>query len=151
MQDPGSILDAWTWLFQGMTMSQSPKLNALGKASCWTGVAGIVLSGVLSALLAKEPIWHEPEFERLREWPNALCGVLLVILDLVTLGCGIAARRTVAGKRGLWLSAFAWFPEVASWSSFGFPFLTLMLLLSGFVNRQKLDSEACPPGAQTNR
>ncbi|HEV3262255.1 MAG TPA: hypothetical protein VG013_35720 [Gemmataceae bacterium] len=95
----------------------------------WTGTAGCVLCGVLAVLLAKKRIWHEPEFERLREWPNALCGALFLILDLVALGCGIAARHTLAGKRGLWLSAFAWYPQVVGWSSFGFPFLLLMLLL----------------------
>ena len=131
-------------------MSPSPALNALGKVSCWTGIAGLVLSGVLVVLLAKEPIWHEPEFERLREWPNALCGALFLILDLVTLGCGIAARRTVPGKRGLWLAALAWYPQVDAWSSFGFPILLWMLLLPGFVNGQKPDPEPCPPGVQTD-
>jgi hypothetical protein len=132
-------------------MNRSPNRTVLGKASMWTGTAACVLSCVLVALLATEAIWREPNFERLSEWPGALCGALFLILDLVTFGCGIAARRTIAGKRGLWFSAFAWYPEVTSWSSFGFPFILLMLLLITYVNRLKPGPRSCSSAAPTAR
>ena len=31
----------------------------------------------------------------------ACCGLLFVMLELIALGCGIAARRTATGKAGL--------------------------------------------------
>jgi hypothetical protein len=77
----------------------------LGKASLWTSIIGIVLPvslAVLVAVFLKPPNEQQRlEYERLREWANLLCAVLFVILELVALGCGIAARRTATGKIGL--------------------------------------------------
>ena len=130
-----------------MTMSQSPLLNVLGKRSFLTALAGFVLAHVLVFALRNEQ--EEADFERLREWPNAFCGVLFVILELTSFGCGIAARRTKIGKRGLLLSGLALYPFFSFWSSFGLPFLLLILLLNEALNWQKPDP--CPPKAQTER
>jgi len=139
-------------VFEGMTTSQSPNLNVPGKVSLWTAIAGVVLSCVLAVvLLTKEHQRPEPDFERLREWPNALCGVLFVMLDLVALGCGIRARHTVAGKKGLRLSLCAWIPMVAMWSFSGGTFFMLILLLCNRVAPLKPDPEACPPEPQALR
>ena len=81
---------------------------ALGKASLWTAVGGFVLPvcfallALVGVLLLKprllEPSWSEPGAV------SALCGIFLVALELVALGCGMAARRTATGKAGLFLS-----------------------------------------------
>jgi hypothetical protein len=34
-----------------------------------------------------------------------ICGILFVIFELITLGCGIAARRTATGRAGLVISS----------------------------------------------
>ena len=86
-------------------MSQSPMLNDLAKASLWTAIAGLVFPVGLAVLVITSD-QHRLDIARLREWPYALCGVLFLILELIALGCGIAARRTVSGKRRLALSAF---------------------------------------------
>jgi cytochrome bd-type quinol oxidase subunit 2 len=72
---------------------------SLGKASLWTSIVGVVLPVFLAILVA---IFLKPSSEK--AWANALCGVLLVILELVALGCGIVGRRTTAGKAGLVIS-----------------------------------------------
>jgi len=92
-------------VFKGRTMSQPPNLTKLAKVSLWTSIAGLVFPVSLVILLITSA-QHRLDMERLREWPYALCGVLFVLLESVALGCGIAARRTVSGKRRLALSAF---------------------------------------------
>ncbi len=62
---------------------------SLGKASLWTSIIGFVLPMCLVILFPANAF---------------LCGVLFVILELVALGCGIAARRTATGKAGLVIS-----------------------------------------------
>lgn len=128
-------------------MSQSPNLNVLGMRSFLAALAGSLLAIVIAFALRNEQ--QEAAFERLQEWPNALLGVLFVIFELNSLGCGIAAWRTKIGKRGLLLSGLALFPFLAFWSSFGLPFLLLILLLNEALNWQKPDP--CPPKAQTER
>jgi hypothetical protein len=64
---------------------------SLGKASLWCAIIGVVLPLCLLILF---PASASP----------ILCGVLLVILELVAVGCGIAARRTATGKSGLVIS-----------------------------------------------
>ena len=73
----------------------------LGKASVWSCIIGVVLPGGLLALVLSN--------ERLLPLEVALgaigpCYILFVMLELVALGCGIAARRTTAGKVGLVIS-----------------------------------------------
>jgi predicted Ser/Thr protein kinase len=69
----------------------------LGKASLWLAIGGIVLPVCLSILatifIENKDNKQAPAF--------ALCGVLLVILELAAFGCGIAGWRTGAGKAGL--------------------------------------------------
>lgn len=81
---------------------------SLGKASLWTSVIGVVLPVCLVILIAtflQPPKEQERlESERLRQRAETLCGVLFVILELVALGCGIAARRTATAKAGLTIS-----------------------------------------------
>ena len=138
-------------------MSQSPSLEDLAKASLWTSIAGLV-SPVSLTVLAITSDQHRLDIERLREWPYALCGVLFVTLELVALGCGIAARHTVTGKRGLALSAFAWYLLASTLFAFGgtvLPSLVLsfaMLLLYSMTLLWRLPrSDAGPPEAQTDR
>ncbi len=69
---------------------------APGKVSLWTAIIGIVLPGCLYLLAAL--------FLTLEGWAYGLCELLCVILELVALGCGIAARRTPTGRAGLVIS-----------------------------------------------
>src|SRR5207245_1379501 len=73
----------------------------LGKVSVWSCITGAVLPGGLLALVLFN--------ERLFPLEVALgaigpCYMLFVILELVALGCGIAARRTTTGKVGMVIS-----------------------------------------------
>jgi hypothetical protein len=62
---------------------------SLGKACLWCAIIGIVLPVCLAILVPANAF---------------LCGFLFVILELIALGCGIAARATVTGKAGLIIS-----------------------------------------------
>jgi hypothetical protein len=77
--------------------------SALGKASLWTAIIGIVLPASLAVLVAvfltRPVLGQDPGIA------YALCGVIFVILQLVALGCGIAARRTPTGRAGMVISA----------------------------------------------
>ena len=73
----------------------------LGKVSVWSCIIGVVLPGTLLALVLVN--------ERLLPLETVLgakgpCYILFVILELVALGCGIAARHTTTGKVGLVIS-----------------------------------------------
>jgi hypothetical protein len=92
--------------------------TSLGKASLWISVAGLIMP-VSLAVLAVTNEQKRLELDVLREWPYVLSGALFLILELVALGCGIAARHTVVGKRGLAISALAWFLLTSILSSFG--------------------------------
>ena len=77
----------------------------LGAASLWTSVAGFVLPvcmAVLGLRLARPGGRMGPSDEETNV--VLLCLGLFVTLELVALGCGIAARRTAAGKAGLVIS-----------------------------------------------
>jgi hypothetical protein len=92
--------------------------TSLGKASLWISIAGVVFPVTLAVLVITSH-QHRLDIERLGQWSYALCGVLFVILELLALGCGIAARSTVAGKRGLAISAFAWILLSSVLTAFG--------------------------------
>src|SRR5438105_65104 len=73
----------------------------LGKVSVWSCIIGVVLPGGLLALFLFN--------ERLLPLEVALgaigpCYMLFVMLELVALGCGIAARNTTTGKIGMVIS-----------------------------------------------
>jgi WD40 repeat protein len=73
---------------------------ALGRASLWIAILGFVLPVSLAILVA---IFVENRDNR-QALANILCGVLLVALELVALGFGIAGRHTASGKAGLAIS-----------------------------------------------
>jgi hypothetical protein len=45
--------------------------------------------------------FHFAENERRTSTALAVCGILLTALELIALGCGIAARSTATGKAGI--------------------------------------------------
>jgi hypothetical protein len=101
---------------------------SLGTASLWTSIIGIVLPGclaVLVALLFKPP---EPV-----HGIRTICWLLFVILELIALGCGIAARRTATGKAGLAISSTC-----------------VVILLVLVALKLRPDSPAEPPEGQPN-
>jgi hypothetical protein len=71
----------------------------LGKASLVTSIIGIALSAFLAVLVG---IFIRGPKEQGMYF--GLCLLLFVILELIALGCGIAARRTSTGKAGLVIS-----------------------------------------------
>jgi hypothetical protein len=73
---------------------------SIGKASLWISRAGMSLPALLIFLVRIFP-WSETV------WVYTLCGGLLVFLELVALGCGIAGRRTIDGIAGQAMSVAA--------------------------------------------
>jgi heme/copper-type cytochrome/quinol oxidase subunit 4 len=71
---------------------------SLGKASLWSAIIGFVLPVSLAVLVA---IFVKENQQAL---PYALCGFLFVGLELVALGCGMAAGRMTNSKAGLVIS-----------------------------------------------
>jgi hypothetical protein len=115
-----------------MTMRQPPKLNDLAKASVWTAIAGLAFP-VSLVVLATTSEQHRLDIGRLGEWPYVLCSLLFVILELVALGCGLAARGTVTGKRGLGLVALAWHLLASTLFAFGGTLLPVLILTFGML------------------
>jgi hypothetical protein len=105
---------------------------SFAKASLWTAIAGLVFPVSLAVLVITSD-QHRLDIARLREWPYALCGVLFLILELIALGCGIAARWTVTGKRGLGLSALAWHLLAVTLFAFGGTVAPVMVLTFGIL------------------
>ena len=73
----------------------------LGSISLWTSIVGLVLPVLLAmvfAVLLERNILREPGTY------YGLCLLLGGVLELAALGCGLGARRTVAGKTGLFIS-----------------------------------------------
>jgi hypothetical protein len=74
--------------------------TTLGKASLVTSIVGVALPASLAILAAVflngRPKEQGPSF--------GLCVLLFVVLELIALGCGVAARRTPTGKAGLVIS-----------------------------------------------
>jgi hypothetical protein len=140
-----------------MTMSQSPNLNYLAKVSLWTAIAGLFypVSLVVLSIMSQH---HRPDIAQLGEWPFAFCGALFVILELVAVGCGLAARCTVTGKRGLGLSALAWNLLAVTLFAFGgtplpmviltFTMLLLYLMTLLWQLLSACPFDASPPEAQ---
>ena len=72
---------------------------SLGKASLWSAIIGVGLPGSLAVLVV---IFLKTKEEQAVGY--AISGLLFGILEMVALGCGIAARRTATGKAGLVIS-----------------------------------------------
>lgn len=71
----------------------------LGKVSLWAAVVGVVLPVCLVVVVAM--LFSHPALGQDAGPAYACCGLLFVMLELIALGCGIAARRTATGKAGL--------------------------------------------------
>jgi hypothetical protein len=72
-----------------------------GRISLWTSILGLVLPVLLAmgfTVLLGQNILREPGTY------YGLCLLLGGVLELAALGCGLGARRTGAGKTGLFLS-----------------------------------------------
>jgi hypothetical protein len=72
-----------------------------GRISLWLSLVGLVLPVLLAmvfAVLLERNILREPGTY------YGLCLLLGGVLELAALGCGLGARRTTAGKTGLFLS-----------------------------------------------
>lgn len=86
--------------------------GSLGKASLWISIAGLIVPVCLAILLAIWVLAFVPQSRLGPSYENsvlilagaALCIVLFVVLELIALGFGIAARRTERGKVGLEIS-----------------------------------------------
>jgi hypothetical protein len=73
----------------------------LGGISLWTSIVGLVLPVLLAmvfAVLLERNILREPGTY------YGLCLLLGGVIELAALGCGLGARRTAAGKTGLFIS-----------------------------------------------
>ena len=73
----------------------------LGRISLWTSIVGLVLPVLLAmvfAVLLERNILREPGTY------YGLCLLLGGVIELAALGCGLGARRTAAGKTGLFIS-----------------------------------------------
>lgn len=90
----------------------------LGKVSLGTSLLGFALQvGLLVLLVSSGGYGRGPSFE-----VPLLCGLLIAILGSVSLGSGLAARGTAAGKAGLFVSGF----------SLGIPGVLILWALSGY-------------------
>jgi hypothetical protein len=76
--------------------------GSLGNASLWSSIVGVVLPGCLAALVAI--FLNNPVLGQDPDPTYGICAILFLILQLVALGCGIAARCTASGKAGLIMS-----------------------------------------------
>jgi hypothetical protein len=90
---------------------------SLGKASLWSSIIGIVLPACLYVLVVI--------FLSFEGLAYGACELLFVILQLVALGCGIAARRTPTGGAGLAISG--------SLLLLGFVFVSTFLVYIFFI------------------
>jgi uncharacterized membrane protein len=70
----------------------------LGRVSLWSAILGLILPGCSLAVLSLVMDIHSLEFF---VFAMTISGFLFCTFELVALGCGIAARRTAAGKAGL--------------------------------------------------
>jgi hypothetical protein len=85
---------------------------SLGKASLWSSMIGVVLPVCLailtfvgvSYLAPQSRLGPPPSAMEAAGWTLAFSGIHFVILELISFGCGIAARRTATGKAGLVIS-----------------------------------------------
>ena len=70
----------------------------LGKVSLWSSILGVILPGCSIVVLGLVMDIHSLGFF---VFGLLISGFLFWTLELVALGCGIAARRTATGKAGL--------------------------------------------------
>lgn len=70
--------------------------SSLGRLGIRISIVGVVLPACLYVLAALLP--------GNQGWPYGACELLFVVLQLVAVACGVAARRTPAGRRALLLS-----------------------------------------------
>jgi hypothetical protein len=78
----------------------------LGRTSLWSSIVGVVLPGCFVAFDFAYLQTHIKEQTLGYEiFGYLMSGLLFVTLELAALGCGIASRRTPAGKAGLVISA----------------------------------------------
>lgn len=80
---------------------------SLGKVSLWSSIIGVVLPGCIAVLVffIEKNTSEQSLSLGYVIYGFVICGFLFVTLELVALGCGIAARRTTAGNAGLVISA----------------------------------------------
>ena len=90
---------------------------SLGKASLWSSIIGIGLPVCLYVLVII--------FFSYEGLAYGACQLLFVILQLVALGCGIAARQTPNGRAGLAISG--------SLLLLGFVFVSTFLVYIFFI------------------
>jgi hypothetical protein len=143
-----------------MTKTLSPNRDDLAKASLWAASAGLAFP-VSLVVLAAASDQHRLDMERLGDWPYALGGVLFVIVELVALGCGIAARYTRIGRFGLAISVLGLILLTSTLAAFGGMFLPSLILQFGLLltytvtllwrTLSERPPEAGSPEAQTDR
>jgi len=73
----------------------------LGRISLWTSLVGLVLPVLLAMVFA---VLLERNILREAGTYYGLCLLLGGVVELAALGCGLGARRTAAGKTGLFIS-----------------------------------------------
>ena len=78
-----------------LSVANANQASGIGRISLWVAIAG----AVLPVLLAQGARLVAPS-QRLPDF-FVLCFVLGIVMELAALGCGIAARRTAAGKAGI--------------------------------------------------
>jgi hypothetical protein len=81
----------------------TPPPTGIGKISLWFAIVGIVLPIILAMLLYV----FRNQLKIDDVIPFVACWLLGVVLELVALGCGIAARRTATGKAGIIISVIS--------------------------------------------
>lgn len=102
----------------------------LGKVSLWSSILGVILPGCSLVVLALVMNIHSLGFFVVA---LVISGFLFWTLELVALGCGIAARRTAKGKAGL--------AVVAS-----IAILVFLLYLTAWIRESGKKLPPAPPG-----
>lgn len=102
----------------------------LGKVSLWCSILGVILPGCSLVVLALVMNIHSLGFF---VFGMVISGFLFWTLELVALGCGIAARRTAMGKAGLSIVA-------------GIAILVILLYLMVWIRESGKKIPSAPPG-----
>jgi len=82
---------------------ETPPSTGIGKISLWSAIVGIVLPVVLGMII----YFFRDTLKVDEVFLFVMCWLLGTVLELVALGCGIAARRTAAGKAGIIISVIS--------------------------------------------
>jgi hypothetical protein len=136
-----------------MSIGQTSKLNVLGKAAVWTGIAAVVLSIFLVVTIV-ETTPHQKHAEflwRFQEWPYALCGMVFMILASLTLACSLMTRHTAAGKAGVGLAFFGCAYLATLSASGGLLIIVLMMISMRRLLEGKPELKAGLPESQADR